>query len=410
MQQTHSRTLWIDYLRSFLTLLVVAHHSSLAYTTFAGFDKVAYIRSTHPVVDSSRWVGMDIFENFNDVFFMSLMFLIAGLFVIRSIQRKGTGAFVRDRFYRLFLPFLIGGTLLNLIAHYPAYLLAHGSAPLPAYVTDFFTIEQWPVGPPWFIWVLFVFNVAFAFAYSFTLTKHPRVPASPVLASSHVTAVTPAHAYVPAPRTYKPTIVILFWFLFTFILYVPFAFWLGPGKWTGFGPFDFQISRIAWYFGYFLLGVWLGNTGFNEGIFGTSSPLVRRWPLWLSLCAGAYTLLTLAPPFLTDLVKQGKLPESTGYLIYFSIYVLSCTFSCIAFLTTFRALVRTPNAIWDSLSEHAYLIYLLHYPFVIWLQYWLLNASAPTFVKFLATFAASVAGSWLLAVQLRKVPVIKRYF
>ena len=35
-----NRTLWIDYLRSFITVLVVAHHSSLAYTTFASFDKV----------------------------------------------------------------------------------------------------------------------------------------------------------------------------------------------------------------------------------------------------------------------------------------------------------------------------------------------------------------------------------
>ena len=409
MQQISSRTLWIDYLRSFLTILVVAHHSSLAYTTFASFDKVAYIRSTHPVVNSRRWIGLDIFENFNDVFFMSLMFLIAGLFIVKSIRRKGASAFVRDRFYRLFIPFLIGGTILNLIAHYPAYLLAHGSAPLPAYVTDFFIVEQWPVGPPWFIWVLFAFNVAFAFVYSLTQTKRLEIPVSPVLARSHAIAVAPVHADLPAPRSYKPAMVILFWFAFTFLLYVPFAFWLGPGKWIGFGPFDFQVSRIPWYFGYFLLGAWLGNTGFNDGIFGKSSSLTRRWPLWLSLCAGTYTLLTLTPPFLTDLVKQGTLPEFTGYLIYFSIYVLSCTFSCVAFLATCRALVTKPNAMWDSLSEHAYLIYLLHYPFVIWTQYLLLDAPLPAFVKFSIILLVSVTGSWMLAIELRKVKIIAKY-
>jgi glucan biosynthesis protein C len=33
-------------------------------------------------------------------------------------------------------------------------------------VKDFFFVEQWPVGPPWFIWVLFVFNILFALIYS----------------------------------------------------------------------------------------------------------------------------------------------------------------------------------------------------------------------------------------------------
>lgn len=63
-----TRNLWIDYLRSALTVLVVAHHSSLAYTTFAYFDTKTYINSTNPIVDNSRWMGMDIFENFNDIF------------------------------------------------------------------------------------------------------------------------------------------------------------------------------------------------------------------------------------------------------------------------------------------------------------------------------------------------------
>lgn len=397
MDQTRTQTLWIDYLRSFLTVLVVAHHSSLAYTTFASFDKVAYIRSTHPVVDARRWIGLDIFENFNDVFFMSLMFLIAGLFVVKSIQRKGPAAFIRDRFYRLFLPFMIGGTIINLVAHYPAYLLAHGNAGLPAYVKDFFVVEQWPVGPPWFIWVLFVFNVLFAFIYLF---NQRRLTTQPLAIQSEDSSAVNAH---------KPVKTLLLWFLFTFALFVPFAFWLGPGTWTGFGPFDFQVSRAALYFGYFVLGAWLGNARFNESLFAASSPLVRLWPLWLFLCAAVYTLLTIAAPFLTTLVKEGQLSELAGYLIYFIVYVASCTFSCIAFLTTFRALVKKPAAAWDSLADHAYLIYLLHYPFVIWMQYLLLEVPLTAFFKFLLTFSTALLGCWGLAIRLRKVKIIKQY-
>jgi glucan biosynthesis protein C len=90
MDKAVSRTLWIDYLRSFITVLVVAHHSSLAYTTFASFNKTAYITSTNPIVDSQRWVGLDIFENFNDVFFMSLMFFIAGCFFSKAFRKRAS--------------------------------------------------------------------------------------------------------------------------------------------------------------------------------------------------------------------------------------------------------------------------------------------------------------------------------
>lgn len=159
------RNLWVDYLRPAVTVLVVAHHASLAYTTFAWFDKTAYIRSTHPVVDTNRWIGLDIFENFNDVFFMSLMFLIGGLFLTRSISKKGAALFIKDRFYRLFVPFLFLGTILMLIAYFPAYYLAHNNINVWAYLVDFFTVEKWPVGPPWFIWMLFVFILLFALLY-----------------------------------------------------------------------------------------------------------------------------------------------------------------------------------------------------------------------------------------------------
>ena len=85
-----NRALWIDSLRSSITVLVVAHHSSLAYTTFASFNKRAYILSTHPIVDKERWIGLDIFENFNDVFFMSLMFFISGMFVLPALPEKAS--------------------------------------------------------------------------------------------------------------------------------------------------------------------------------------------------------------------------------------------------------------------------------------------------------------------------------
>src|SRR5258708_14483014 len=57
---------------------------------------------------------------------MSLMFLIRGIFIIQSLENKGVQRFIRDRWRRLFIPFVIGVTILMPLAYYPAYLLAHG--------------------------------------------------------------------------------------------------------------------------------------------------------------------------------------------------------------------------------------------------------------------------------------------
>jgi Acyltransferase family len=105
VKQPRARDLSIDYLRTTLTLMVLAHHSCLAYTSWAFFDKQDSFRSTAPVVDATRWAFFDYAENFNDVFFMSLMFFISGLFVYPALRKHGTFRFIRDRLRRLGIPF-----------------------------------------------------------------------------------------------------------------------------------------------------------------------------------------------------------------------------------------------------------------------------------------------------------------
>ncbi|WP_212004046.1 acyltransferase family protein [Chitinophaga sp. HK235] len=385
------RTSWIDNLRTFITVLVVAHHSSLAYTTFAYFDRDAYIRSTHPVVDAARSRGLDIFEDFNDVFFMSLMFLISGIFVYRSLLNKGAAVFVRDRFYRLFIPFVVGVTVLMLCAYYPSYYLAHGTHDLQAYVVDFFTVEAWPVGPPWFIWVLFVFNLVVVII--FPLLKDRIIQWSAGLATLRQ----------------HPVKLLLYWYLFTWVLYVPLALVIDAGYWTGIGPFDFQVGRVLLYFGYFFLGILIGAPGVNNGLFTEGAVFVKKWWCWLLAALGVYAALKLSEAPLTGMLKRGELSLQQATLIYRSIWTLSCTFSCIASLTIFKRLLNYSGRWWQSLSANAYGIYLVHYIFVIWCQYLLLGVPLPAWPKFLITTLVSVICSWCVTYIVRKNNLIGKY-
>jgi len=370
---------------------VVAHHAALSYTSYASFNKKAYIFSTHPVVDTKRWVGLDIFVNFNDIFFMSLMFLIGGLFLVKSIQKKGRSGFIRDRFYRLFIPFLFLGTLLMLLAHFPAYYIAYDSTDIIAYIKDFFTVEYWPVGPPWFIWMLFLFNLLFAWLYK------------PLIKLSEKT-----EHYLSVLKN-KPFTFFINLFCIIWILYVPLAYMVGQGKWTGLGPFDFQVSRVFLYLGFFTLGTLIGKTDFNNGFFSTQSALLKNWKLWIFLSLLVFIVVTVMGKYIPQLKNSNLLTEITGLFIYYSFYVTSCILSCFAFLTVYRKFAQTEKPLINSLSENAYMIYLIHYVFVLWCQFLLLKVNIPVFGKFIVTFIAALSLSWITGNLLRKIRIVGKY-
>jgi len=90
------------------------------------------------------------------------------------------------------------------------------------------------------------------------------------------------------------------------------------------------------------------------------------------------------------------------------LWIVSCVASCFAFLALFRGVVRTRRAWMDSLARSAYAIYIVHYVFVLWAQYTLLNLPLPAGVKFVAVFAFATLSSWLTARALLRVPGARR--
>src|SRR5215469_2900620 len=110
-------SLALDNLRAFVILLVLSFHSVLAYLNFLPaspfpFGSPPYLWRAFPIVDTARWFGFDLFCAWQDVFLMSLFFFLSGLFVWRSLERKGTRAFLHDRIVRLGVPFAFAVALL----------------------------------------------------------------------------------------------------------------------------------------------------------------------------------------------------------------------------------------------------------------------------------------------------------
>jgi len=157
----------LGYLRGFLVVLVVAHHSVLAYINLPMLQAKSLLPQPRywrafMVIDHRHSTAFTVFTSFNDIYFMSLMFFVSGLFVWSSLQRKGNAGFIRDRVRRLGIPFLFAAVVVTPIAYYVPYLLTTGAHSVAGYVHDWLAFGDWPTGPAWFIWLLLAFDLAAA--------------------------------------------------------------------------------------------------------------------------------------------------------------------------------------------------------------------------------------------------------
>ncbi|MGV8075643.1 MAG: acyltransferase [Syntrophobacteraceae bacterium] len=373
------RDLAIDYLRSSVIMLVVAHHAALAYNTFSHYDPVHYMKSTAPVVDTIRWAPLDWFVGWNDMYFMALMFLISGLFVVPSLERKGIGHFLVDRTKRLGIPFVVAVTLLSPLAYYPSWL-SSDAAGQGGFLLRFFTTDDWSGGPAWFIWVLLAFCGAIALAYQSIPNFVKKLSWS-------------------ATSGWNLVVVFL---VVSLLATVPLRLFILPSTWSRLaGPLVFQTWRILLYFGWFLLGVALGGPNLQRSL---SRDNLKWWPLWLVIGALTYMVHGLLELRGADFVNT---PAWVMNAVLATAYSCCCTFTSLAVLGLARSFFRTARPLADNLTDNAYGIYIFHYGFVTWIQFYLLMRPLPAAFKFVITFSVALTASWLVTALLRKTAASK---
>lgn len=389
---TDNRNVPLGYLRLFLTLLVVAHHAVLAYHPYAPpppkvLDGQQMIWAAFPVVDSQKWPGSELFVGFNDTFFMSLLFLLSGVFAWTSLTRKGAGTFLRGRFVKLGIPFLVSAGILAPLAYYPTVLQM--ANPPASFWSQWLSIGKWPAGPAWFLWVLLAIDCVASLVYK-------RAP-----------GVFSLLGRLAAQLGNRPLAFFGAVVSASALVYLPMAAALGPTDWVSTGPFFVQISRILHYALYFFIGIALGAIGLNRGLLAADGKLARRWPLWVIASLGAFVLAVGA--FLTILstfAKGGPGPILAAFGNF--TFVLSCAATSFACLAAFTHFARKPNRVGDSLSANAYGIYLFHYVCVSWLQLALLHAPLSGAGKGSLVFLGAVLLSWILSASLSRIGFVGR--
>jgi len=86
-------------------------------------------------------------------------------------------------------------------------------------------------------------------------------------------------------------------------------------------------------------------------------------------------------------------------------FVLACAGGGMVVLALALHFTTRRRRVLNSLSENAYGMYLVHYVFVVWLQYAMLGVAVPAIVKAAIVFAGTLLLSWGATAAIRSVPL-----
>jgi peptidoglycan/LPS O-acetylase OafA/YrhL len=380
-------SLAIDNLRAVVILLVLAFHSVLAYLNFLpphpfAFDQPPFLWRSFPIVDSQRWMGFDLFclaRRLPDV----VLFSAVGV-VRLAPEPQGHLEFpvrpaIADR------PAVPAGRYVadagDALPDLPASATDQGIA---AYWRHWLALPLWPCGPMWFLWLLLLWDIAAAGLYPRWRSIATRCSACP-------------------PTRQHPARFLAGFMLASVLAYVPLALIFGPSEWFHRGPFAFQLSRPLHYVLYFFAGAAIGACGIERGLLAADGPLARHWARWLAAAIGSFVLWIA--------VMSQIVADPTGAPLLWQIaaalsFLLACFASCFFSLGAAVRFAQFRMRLFDSLKDNAYGMYLIHYPFIVWLQFAMLPTNLPAILKAAVVFGGTLALSWAATAALRQVSAV----
>jgi surface polysaccharide O-acyltransferase-like enzyme len=376
----------LENLRGIVILIVLAFHAALAYVSFApplsDFSSPPFTWRGFPILDDHRFFGFDLFCAWQDIYLMSLMFFLSGLFVWPSLMRKKNAVFLRDRLVRLGVPFLFGILIVMPLASYPSYSVTALDPSLAGYLDKLFALPFWPVGPLWFLWQLLALTMLAGFV------NWVAPGAIPALGRWSAGAGTRVGRYFVC-------LVAL-----SALAYVPLALAFTPWAWSNAGPFGIQLCRPLQYAVYFFAGIGIGVGGIDRGLVAADGPLARRWALWLAAALASLALWLGASALTFDRVASLGMQAAADFA-----FVIACACGCFFLIGVSLRFAAARSVVLGALGANAYGLYLLHYVFVVWLQFALLALPLFAVVKAPIVFAGTLLLTWTANATLSRIPL-----
>jgi len=360
------REFYIDRLRSVMTILVILHHTAITYGAYGGW----FWRELEPSRSPSSMV-LKFFVTTNQAYFMGFFFLLAGYFTPASLDRKGYGKFILDRFIRLGIPILAFGLILGPLTA-AIVNVAQGGGFWATFVSLWHD-KEFISGPLWFAEALLSFSLGYV------LVRRIGGPQP------------------GAPETAKPSPVPswLAWFIGALIV----------------GASALAIRQVfpigKSLFGYWAMYIFLFIVGIR------AKP--RNWLAqlkWKNAWPWVVTALVVWPSlFIGWKLGSGKVNFDTGFSWGAFLYAFWEPFVAwgliAAWLLVFRRYQNKPSAFWEWLGRRAYAVYIIHPPVLVSIALLLHGWAAPALAKFGVVGLLACIATWLIADPLVRLPGVR---
>ena len=327
-----TRLYYIDHLRVFLTILVIAHHVGQAYGPTGG---------AWPVQEPARAALLGAFFTVNRSFLMSLFFMVSGYFMVGAYERGGPRAFLRSRLIRLGIPVLFFVAITT-----PLRIFLFGER-----ITSW--TRLFDAGHLWYLEHLLLFSLGYL------LWRQLRRPRG-----------APAERRKSLPKLFA----IIVFAQAVAVLSLLVRLWSPIDRWFNLlGFFKVAFADVPRDLGFFIAGVLAYPRGWFERY------PTRKGMGWLAVGLAAAALWYAWDQYLGRFLPSVR---ETMDLIYPLWEIILCSGLCIGLLVLFRQVFTAQGALGCLLAENQYSAYFWHVLLIIPLQMALLGVQLPPLAKF----------------------------
>ena len=350
-----TRIYFLDNLRTFLILLVVLIHSGIVYETI--------LQDTWIVSDPLKNSSIGLIRMYLDLFVMFLIFFISGYFIPRSLENKTAGDFIKSKFKRIMLPWIMA--VFTLIPAYKVIFLYSRGLPQEEWFS-YFHIFQRVGGNPhlfsdnpvqnwlWFLPVLFLFQVLY-------------------LALSKTNVLT-------IKLSIKTAVLLTFILGLAYSLVISFNDLSG---WFNSPILHFQRERLLIYFMVFLLG----SLCYKLNVFESNKKnkkiyVLANLVLTLALSVFTAVALNLFLNMVTPDRNYFFVSETIDRIMYYITLLLSMLSFLYVFIYLFRFNFNKSNGLIAQLNKNSYQVYIIHVVVLGVIATLMLNLNIPVFIKY----------------------------
>lgn len=366
------REFYIDRLRTVLTAQVIVFHCAITYGSVGGW----YYYEVHQPKDLSSAL-LSLFVLTSQAYFMGFFFLIAGYFTPASLERKGYGRFLGDRFLRLGIPLLFFIVVLNPITN--AMVAAAAGKGFWSAIALHWKHRVIGNGPMWFVQALLMFALAYCAWRALTGTR-------------------PQREKKPLPRGH--------WWLFSAVAVGAVAVLLRINYPVGTNTFGLQLGFFSSYIFLFALGIaayrhdWLRRLSWRHA---------RWWILSLPLLWVLMPIHLSLDPTPDTFSAVSFAHGAPSAAIFWALWEPFVAWGIIAgLLLLFRKYMNAESQVWSWLNRRAYTAYILHPPILVGTALLMRPWIAPALVKWACAGSIAVALCWLIADPLVRMPGLRR--